>query len=114
MANLTLVVIAHVDDDRIVVLYSIVPILSAQMRTHVGHVVILWLQSIGYNLATYLHLKFQERLSIGLIGNSNLKGYVFEVVHAVEVLLKLLPMMLRNVHLSVDSFLTHVNAAQTI
>ena len=70
---------------------------------------ILRLQSIGYYLTTDLDLEFQEGLPID-IGNGNFERRPCNPYR--EGAAQFLPMVLRNIHLSVDSFLAHVNAAQ--
>ena len=86
----------------------------AEVGSHVGHVIILWLEPVGNYLIANLDDELKKRSAVSIVGHSHFKGYVHKVFHAVEVLFEGIPVVCRHVHLGINALATHINTAETV
>lgn len=101
-----LIVIAHVDHDRIVIFECLMKFFGTEVLADIGHVVFIFFETIGDDLLADLHLEFPKG-QIFFYGH--FEGYPMKLWNRVELIDKVLPLGLWDADLSVDAFTSDIH-----
>jgi len=111
--DLRLVVVAHVDDDRVRIIDVLIHLFGREVLANVGDIERRIIESVSHDLRADLDGESEER-RLGTVFDCDLVRYTSQLGLCLYPGIERLPVLLGNIHLGVDPLVRHVDATETV
>ena len=111
VAHLALVMVAHVDQNRVLALDQLVELWGVQVHATIAHIERLVVEPVGHDLRAHLDDELEERLAFV---DREVEADAFKEVDAVEVGAKRIELFRRNGNLSVNALVGDIGSAEDV